>query len=43
MRVLTISAHPHPRSFCRRRVAPIKRCRDERDEQLSFAVVRRAR
>ena len=43
MKVLTISAHPHPRSFCRRRVAPMMQCRDQRDEQFSFEVVRRAR
>jgi hypothetical protein len=43
MRVLTICEHPDPRSFCRRRVVSMMRCRDRCDEQFSFEVVRRAR
>jgi hypothetical protein len=43
MKVLTICEHPDPRSFCRRRVGPMKRCRYRCDEQFSFEVVRRAR
>jgi hypothetical protein len=43
MKVPTISAHPHPRSYCRRRVAPLMQCRGQRDEQFGFEVVRRAR
>jgi hypothetical protein len=43
MKILTIHERPQPRSFCRRRVAPMNRCSDQCDEQFSFEVVRRAR